>query len=155
MATLVKLDECRQEMLNGLEVTTKVVLLPGCTQLKQGDKFRLVIRVKNSLKAGDAGGQAHFKNIKIRVTGTDHADLLESRNGPPVAGNTKAYMLRLGPDNTLQEDEPRRHVAWFEAKHACPEVERIAHVIVRAYFDIERYLRGKWSRTVYFDIVPD
>ncbi len=155
MATLVKLDECRLETLNGLKVTTIVKLLPGCTQLKQGDKFRLVIWVQNTLKAGGAGGHAHFKNIKIRVRGTEHADLLESQNGPPVAGNTKSYMLRLGPDNTLEEEERRKHVAWFEAKHACPDVERIAHVIVRAYFDIERYLRGKWSRTVQFDIVPD
>ena len=156
---LVKLNECRLETRRGLKVWTKLKPpTPGATQLKKGDQFPVVIWVENNLEPGggwDVHGDAHFKRIKIRVTGTDHVELLESQNGSQVAGNTKSYRLPLGSDNTLEEGEKRKVTAWFKAVHACEEVERIARVTVRAYFDIERYFRSALSRTVQFDIVPD
>ncbi len=156
---LVKLNECRLETHRGLAVKNRVIPpTPGATQLKQGDRFRLVIWVRNTLEAGAGGsvhGDAHFKNITVRVAGTDHADLLESQNGSPVAGNKKSYPLPLGPDNRLSEGEKRGLSVWFEAKHACQELEHIADLRVLAEFDIVRYFRSAWWPSVHFDIVPD
>ncbi len=154
---LVKLNECRLETRNGLAVKTRVIPpTPGATQLKENDRFRLVIWVQNTLEAGAGGpahGDAHFKNITCRVTGTHHADLLESQNGSPVAGNKKTYPIPLGPDNTLAEGEKRALAVWFEAKGPCDEVEHLADLRVRAEFDIARYFTSAWPLSVHFDIV--
>ena len=131
---LVKLNECRKEVLNGLEVTTKIV---APTVLHEHDNFWLVVEVKNVIEPG-AGGPSHgdavFRNVVLRVQATHYASPLENKSNPILEDQ-----WLICPLGDLEEGEAQGKKIGMVATHDCDGSHVVAKVIVGADFDIANY----------------
>lgn len=152
------LNDARKETRNGLAVFERIKLPPETGEhLEIGEKLRLRIAVKNILeKGGGRGmyGDAHFKNITVRVRKSDFVKFLTGPDGSTVDDKQKSYTL-LKEGETLPESDWRVKNVWFEAIKESPSdltPELIATVRVVAEFDIGRYFTSRWRHFVYHNI---
>ncbi len=155
---LVKLNECRLETRDGLQVTaTPIRPTETGLHLEPGEKLRVKIEVENIIEQGWGGGMpgdAHFKNITVHVTSSEFVKFLASRHGPEIDGDQISYPLVQG-DQTLAEGEWRVQNVWFEAKYPSKDEtvpELIATVRVEGEFDVGRYFKSRVKRLVYHEI---
>jgi hypothetical protein len=154
------LNDARLDAHRHLAVKAKVFdPTPTDQHLHGGEEFRLRIRIRNTFEEGHGGGgygDANFKNIVVRVWGSDFTQLLSARGGTMVDGNKKNFRPSLGPDNKLTEGERTQVVVWFRAVAEIPHDETvkelIAKVVVTADFDIDRYFRIRKVRKPRYDI---
>ncbi len=155
---LIVLNQARKEARSGLILRTILIKPPETGEhLEIGEKIVLKIVVINDLEQGGGGGMygdAHFKNITVRVRKSEFVKFLVGKNGTVVEDEKKYYRPIQG-DQTLAEGERRRIFVWFEAvKESTNELtpELIATVQATAEFDIGRYFTSKVRQLAYHDV---
>jgi hypothetical protein len=155
---LTVLNDARKEARSGLILKTKIILPPETgDHLEIGEKLLLKIVLINDLEPGGGGGSrgnAHFKNITVRVRKSEFVKFLVGKNGTVVEDEKKFYRPIQG-DQTLAEGERRRIHVWFEAvKESTDELtpELIAGVRATAEFDVGRYFTSITRQLAYRDI---
>ena len=155
---LIVLNQARKEARSGLILRTKIILPPETGEhLCIGEKLLLKIVVINGLEPGGGGGargDAHFKNINVRVIRSEFVKFLVGKDDTVVEDQQKIYRPIQG-DQTLAEGERRRMWVRFEAvKESTDELtpELIANVRATAEFDVGRYFTSKTGQLVYRDI---
>ncbi len=155
---LLVLNQARKEARSDLHLVTRLRKPPETgDHLEIGEKLRLTIVVINGLEQGHGGGvygDAHFKNITVRVRKSEFVKFLVGKDDTVVEDQEKYYPLVRG-DQTLAEGERRRIWVRFEAvRESTDELtpELLATVGVKAEFDVGRYFRGFERRLVYHDI---
>lgn len=111
----------------------------------------------NDLEPGGGGGSrgnAHFKNITVRVRKSEFVKFLVGKDQTVVEDQEKYYRPIQG-GQTLAEGERRRIYVWFEAvKESTDELtpELIADVRATAEFDVGRYFTSKVRQLAYHDV---
>ncbi len=152
------LNEARKETLSGLKLVTETFRPPETgAHLEIGEKLQLRITITNIIEKGGGGGSrgdAHFKNISVRVTKSEFVKFLAGPKGPALEDKKKWYRLIQG-DQTLAEGVPVWKWVWFEAIKESPDEltpELIANVKVWGEFDLERYFTSNKGSPVYHDI---
>lgn len=155
---LIVLNQARKEARSGLILRTKIILPPETgDHLEIGEKLRLKIVVINHLEQGGgwgSRGDAHFKNITVRVRKSEFVKFLVGTDGTVVEDQEKIYRPIQG-GQTLAEGQRRRIWVWFEAvKESTDELtpELIADVRATAEFDVGRYFRSHVHQLAYRDI---
>ncbi len=155
---LIVLNQARKEARSGLILKTRIILPPETgDHLEIGEKIVLKIVVINGLEHGSGfgvHGDAHFKNINVKVIRSEFVKFLVGKDDTVVEDQEKYYRPIQG-DQTLAEGERRRIWVRFEAvKESKDELtpELIATVRVTEEFDVGRYFTSKERRLVYHDI---
>ncbi len=155
---LIALNDARKEARSGLILKTRIILPPETgLHLCVGEKPLLKIVVINDLENGGGSGSrgnAHFKNITVRVRKSEFVKFLVGKDDTVVEDEHRSFPVVQG-NQTLAEGERRRIWVRFEAvKESTDELtpELIAAVRVTAEFDIGRYFTSKERRLVYHDI---
>lgn len=155
---LIVLNQARKEARSGLKLRTRIILPPDTgTHLCIGEKLLLKIVVINDLEQGGgygSYGDAHFKNITVRVRKSEFVKFLVGKDDTVVEDKEKIYRPIQG-GQTLAEGQRRRIWVGFEAvKESTDELtpELIAGVRVTAEFDVGRYFTSKTRQSAYHDI---
>ena len=155
---LIVLNQARKEARSGLILRTRIILPPDTgLHVEIGEKLLLKIVVINGLEQGHGGGvygDAHFKNITVRVIRSEFVKFLVGKDDTVVEDKEKIYRPIQG-DQTLAEGVRRRIWVRFEAvKESTDELtpELIADVRVTAEFDVGRYFTSKARQWAYHDI---
>ena len=155
---LLVLNQARKEALSGLILKTKIILPPESgLHLCIGEKVLLKIVLKNDVEEGGGGGSrgnAHFKNITVRVRKSEFVKFLVGKDQTVVEDHEKNYRPLQG-SQTLAEGKKLRIWVGFEAvKESTDELtpELIADVRATAEFDVGRYFTSFKGESAYHDI---
>ncbi|MEE8189754.1 MAG: hypothetical protein V3T80_11140 [Kiloniellales bacterium] len=155
---LIVLNDARKEARSGLILKTRIILPPETgLHLCIGEKLLLKIVLFNGLEPGGGGGSrgnAHFKNITVRVRKSEFVKFLVGKDDTVVEDQEKYYRPIQG-GQTLAEGQLRRIWVGFEAvKESTDELtpELIADVRATAEFDVGRYFTSFTGQSAYRDI---
>lgn len=155
---LTVLNDARKEARSGLILKTRTILPPESgLHLCIGEKVLLKIVLINDLKAGGgwgSRGDAHFKNITVRVTKSEFVKFLVGKDQTVVEDQVKYYRPIQG-GQTLAEGKRLRIWVGFEAVKASTDEltpELIADVRATAEFDIGRYFSSHVGKSAYHDV---
>lgn len=155
---LIVLNQARKEARSGLILKTRIILPPETgLHLCIGEKLLLKIVLINDLEQGGGGGSrgnAHFKNITVRVRKSEFVKFLVGKDDTVVEDQEKYYRPIQG-GQTLAEGQRRRIWVGFEAVKASTDEltpELIADVRATAEFDVGRYFTSITGQSAYRDI---
>ncbi len=155
---LIALNDARKEARSGLILKTRIILPPETgLHLCVGEKLLLKIAVINDLEPGGGGGargNAHFKNITVRVRKSEFVKFLVGKDDAVVEDQEKHYRPIQGGQTLAEGQRLRIWVAFEAVKGSTDELtpELIADVRATAEFDVGRYFSSFMGKSASCDI---